>query len=296
MRIALETWGRDFEQLRLTGRRAEELGYDAVYYGESPSGLHLECWTALAALAAVTERIRLGPVITNVLPTYRSLALHARQIATVAIASGGRLDLRTGVGASIRHGRAWWSAHGVAYGSYDERLAELRRAVPDLCRLLAGDAVDLGAGRPVELGLDLPAIPVTIAATGRRAMLLAAEHADQWETSFCTPDEVRDRIARFASLCPDRVVPCSLEIDAFVATDRSRADAIEAAVATRRAAAGARVDAIMARALRGTPADIAVHMRALAAAGVEQLVVVPDDPHDPDALEAIATARAMSTA
>ena len=87
MRFCLEMWGNDLRRVEAAARLAEALGIDGVYYGESPTGLNLDCWTVLARLSAVTERMRLGPVLANILPDYRSLVVLAKQAATVAIAS-----------------------------------------------------------------------------------------------------------------------------------------------------------------------------------------------------------------
>ena len=89
MRIALELWGADHDAVVATCLHAEREGIDAVYYGEAPGPLNLDCMTVLAHLAAVTDRIRLGPVIANALAGYRSPLLLAKQAATIAVASEG---------------------------------------------------------------------------------------------------------------------------------------------------------------------------------------------------------------
>lgn len=275
VRIALEVWSARFEEIRATCLRAESLGLDGFYYGESPHGLNLDCWTTLGALASITERIRLGPVITNVLPAYRSTALLAGQSATVASIAPDRIDFRTGVGAAIAFARPWWESFGVEYPSYDRRLDELRatlEALPDLWARL--DAANL---------------PITIAATGERAMRLAAERADVWETSFATPAEFDRRWATFRTFGPSSHVRTSLEIDGFVSTT---SDGVDRLVDRVRAERGSEdLDALFARALVGTPADVAKQLAALADVGVDQVVVALHDPHDPDAIEALASAQ-----
>ncbi|MDH3295034.1 MAG: LLM class flavin-dependent oxidoreductase [Acidimicrobiia bacterium] len=272
MRIALEVWSSDFDQVLATCHRAEELGLDGFYYGESPHDLNLECWATLAALAQATTSIRLGPVVTNVLPSYRSTTLLIRQAAAVAAISGGRLDLRTGVGAAARYGRDWWEPQGVDYPGYDRRLADLEAMIGAL------DAAH-------------PDIPTTIAATGQRAMNLAATRADGWETSFCTPAEYADRNRVFSDLARDRTVVRSLEIDGFLATTSpGRGRLLDRVQAER---GGEDLAAVLSRALVGTPEEAAVRMAELAAAGVDQLLVALHDPHDPDALQALARSRAL---
>ncbi len=274
--IALEVWGADADQLVATAVRAEELGFAAFYYGESPpGGINLECWTVLAALARATTRIRLGPVIANVLPTWRHPALLTHQAVTVARLSGGRLDLRTGAGAAAPFGRAWWGPHGVEYPAYDRRLADLAEFL---------DLFD-------HPGTALP-IPVTIAATGRRAMSLAAARANCWETSFATPGELADRRRHMASLASGRALACSLEVDGFVASTPASVDRLLARVRADRPDED--LDPVLTRALVGTPADAAIGIAQLAEAGADQLVVALHDPHDPEALESLATAAELA--
>ncbi len=287
MQVALEVWSSDFAQVEATCRLAESLGFDGFYYGESPHGLNLDCWTTLAALAKITDQIRLGPVITNILPTYRSTALLANQASTVAAISGGRLDLRTGVGAARPFAKGWWEPAGVDYPHYEQRLADLTAALELLSVLL---------------------IPITVAARGERAMHLAAAHAAVWETSFCTPDEFAAADAAFRrveaatphgqtvtrSAEPVRPVIRSLEIDGFVSRSSRSLDRLLARVQSERGA-HEDLDPVFERALVGHPSDAAEYLDRLANVGVDQVVVALHDPHDPDALHALADAIALLT-
>ncbi len=302
--IALEVWGADADQLVATAIRAEELGFAAFYYGESPpGGLNLECWTVLAALARTTSQIRLGPVIANALPTWRHPALLAHQAHTVSALSGGRLDLRTGVGAAERFGRAWWGPHGVDYPGYDRRLDDLVVFLDtldtlDRSRARRPAAVEDEAGnnhpgvRPDAQPDMAPPIPVTIAASGSRAMALAAARAHCWETSFAMPDELADRCRTMERLAAGRPISCSLEVDGFVAATPASVDRLLARVRSDRPDED--LDPVLGRALVGTPADTAVRIAQLAAAGADQLVIALHDPHDPEALEALASAARLA--
>lgn len=278
MKIALEVWSAHFDELRATCLRAEALGLHGFYYGESPHGLNLDCWTTLGALASITDSIRLGPVITNILPTYRSTALLARQSATVAAIAPDRIDFRTGAGAAIGFARPWWEPFGVEYPDYDRRLDELRSTLEALPGLWA------------RLGVRAPAITVT--ATGRRAMKLAAERADRWETSFATPAEFGERWTAFRAAGVGRDVHTSLEIDGFVSMTSDGFGRLAERVRAERGRSED-LDTIFERALLGTPDDVAPQLEALARVGVEQVVVALHDPHDPDAIEALASAQAM---
>lgn len=291
MRFALEVWSHDWSETLRTCAAAERLGYDAFYYGESPTGLNLDCWVVLAALARATREIRIGPVIANLLPKYRALALLARQAASVAIVSGGRLDFRTGAGASKRYADPWWEPFGVEYPRYRERLRLLERSVPLLRSLWAGRSARMDGGDvEVSLGLEHPAIPITIAATGPSGMACAARHADVWEASYRSPEAFAALASRLDAL-PDATQRCigrSLELDAFVGRSAREAAAVVARVKEERGPD--RSSQVIERSIRGTPREIVPQLASLQSAGVEQLVLAFHDPHDIAALKGFAEA------
>ena len=288
MRFALEVWSSDFDALLATCQQAEALGFDAVYYGESPHGLNLDCWTALAALSRATDTIRLGPVITNLLPDYRSLALLGKQAATTAVVAGGRLDFRTGAGAAGTFGRGWWQPFAVDYPNYDDRLAMLAQALPLLRRYWAGAPVEFDSGASVTLGFDCPPIALTVAATGTRAMTVAGAWADVWETSWQTPAEYAERLSRFTRSSDGRAVIHSLEVDAFTAHDSVGVECTLAEVQGQRGLDDEALQTLMERSLIGTPEAVGQRIHAYADAGVDQLLIALHEPHDAGALDALA--------
>ena len=299
-RIALEVWGADAGRIAATARLAEELGFSALYYGESPHGLNLETWTVLAALTARTTTLRLGPVITNLLPSYRSFALLVGQVRTVNVLSGGRLDLRTGTGAGRRWAEPWWAPAGVDYPDravrraiLDEWLAAYRLlwdspGAPFRGEHLRFDAIaaDPNPGR----------VPVTVAAVGEASMAVAAGHADVWEASHLTPDEFRSLDERFRAITAgagvERVIERSLEVDAVLAATEDRRRRAEARFLAERGPDGRR---FLSRALTGPIEAVAAQLVAFAEAGVDQLVVACVDPFDAEALEVLAAAAELNS-
>jgi probable F420-dependent oxidoreductase len=116
-------------------RRAEELGYDVITIPD-----HLGApapFPALVAAAAVTERVRVGPLVLNV-PFYNA-ALLARDIESTVQVTGGRFDLGVGSGHMKREfddaGLPWWPAK-VRVGYLEHTLGELRERLPELPPLL----------------------------------------------------------------------------------------------------------------------------------------------------------------
>src|SRR5574342_220684 len=123
------TW-RDVEVL---WRHAEQTGWDAAcvtdhFMPNTPDrvGDMLEAWTTLTALAALTERLRVGTIVSG--NTYRHPALLAKMAANVDIISGGRLICGMGAGWQENEHQAY----GIDFHTVAERLARLDEA----CRVL----------------------------------------------------------------------------------------------------------------------------------------------------------------
>src|SRR5215469_11366353 len=93
MQFCLEVWGNDYGKIKDTCILAEKLGYYGFYYGESLTEIDLDCWSVISNLSAMTATIKLGPVITYLIPQYRNIALLAKQSATLQEISNGRAHL-----------------------------------------------------------------------------------------------------------------------------------------------------------------------------------------------------------
>lgn len=190
---------------------AEDAGFESAWvfdhftalYGDE-KGPCLEAWTLLAALGAVTTRMRLGALVTGV--TYRHPSLLAAEVVTVDHASGGRLNV--GLGA------AWHQEEhrrlGFDFPPTAARIERLDETVQILKALLGGgDGVDFD-GRHYRLRqafyrprpVQRPHPPIWIGATGEKVMLpLVARHADVWH-GFGSPETLAhksDLLDRYAS-------------------------------------------------------------------------------------------------
>jgi F420-dependent oxidoreductase-like protein len=194
-----------------TWQEAERLGYDTVYTYDhltsvvvmtDPFDPSLEAWTVLAALAALTSRIRLGTLVTG--NTYRHPAVLAKMATTVDVISGGRLDLGIGSG--------WYlpdhEMFGIPFRTAKERCAMLDEALT-VIRTLWCEREASFDGRYYRLAsaiaepkpVQRPHPPILVAASGEKRMLpIVARHADAWN-SFGSPDVFRRKIAILAEHC-----------------------------------------------------------------------------------------------
>jgi F420-dependent oxidoreductase-like protein len=179
------TW----DELLARTRWAEEAGFESAWvfdhfkalYGD-PTGPCFEGWTLLAALAAETERIRLGALVTGV--TYRHPSVLTAEAVTVDHISNGRLEF--GIGA------AWFDGEhrelGIDFPSNAERARRLEEAVEVYKLLTTTDNASFG-GRHYELvnatyrprPVQEPYPPIWIGAGGEQLMLpIVGRHADVW--------------------------------------------------------------------------------------------------------------------
>src|ERR1044071_3657943 len=103
--------------------------------GGDPLGPAHEGWTLLSALAARTERLRLGVMVTS--NRFRPPALLAKIAATVDVVSGGRLDFGIGAGSRPGHpvARREYEGHGLPFHDFGHSVAALAEACTVIRRL-----------------------------------------------------------------------------------------------------------------------------------------------------------------
>ena len=159
-------------------RRAEELGFESAWYGESWG---YDAFTTLAQVAGVTSRIRLGTLIATVFS--RTPAMMAQSAASLDAISDGRLILGLGTSGPIVV-RDW---HGQTWSRPTRRLREYVEIVR---MALAGERVDYDGALFKLKGFRLrnaPAresLPVMIASLGPRSVEQTGEIADGWLPIF----------------------------------------------------------------------------------------------------------------
>ncbi len=180
--------------------------------GGDPLGPILEGWTLLAALAAQTQRLRLGLLVTS--NRFRPPAVLAKIATTVDVVSRGRLDF--GIGAGSRPAapiaRREYAAHGLPFHDFDHSIAALDEACAVIRRLWTapepfdadGEHVRLtgafGNPRPVQR----PHPPIVIGGRTTPLLRVAAAHADVWNIPGGDLEDAVHRSAVLDRLCAER--------------------------------------------------------------------------------------------
>jgi probable F420-dependent oxidoreductase len=187
-------------------RAAEDAGYDSIWlgdhllYDDPPRGPH-EVWTLLAALAAVTQRVELGPLVACT--AFHPPGVLAKMAATIDEISQGRLILGLGAG--------WNRREFAAFDlPYDRRVARFEEAFAIIRDLLAGETVQRqGAFHSADRVRLLPPptrrIPLMVGSNGPRMLAATLPHVDAWNTWFAdtrnTPEgfaEINARVTEAA--------------------------------------------------------------------------------------------------
>jgi probable F420-dependent oxidoreductase len=166
-------------------RAAEEVGFDSIWIGdhllyEDPERGPWEAWTLLSALAAVTERVELGPLVACA--GFHPPGLLAKMAATIDEVSGGRFILGLGAGWNARE----FAAYGIPY---DRRVSRFQESFAILRGLLAGERVSLqGEYHSADDSVLLPPpsrrVPLMIGSNGPRMLSIALPHAEWWNTWY----------------------------------------------------------------------------------------------------------------
>jgi alkanesulfonate monooxygenase SsuD/methylene tetrahydromethanopterin reductase-like flavin-dependent oxidoreductase (luciferase family) len=289
MRLCLEVWGTDYNKIRETCILAEKLGYYGFYYGESLADIDLDCWTVLSSLSSITSQIKLGPVITYLFPQYRNIALLAKQAVTFQQISEGRLELRTGAGATLQYATQWWHPYGIDYPQEKERVSILEEGLQVLRMLWHKSTVHFNGNffklNAATLQRPVKYIPITIAAKRKKMMDIAAEFADIWEASYLSPEQFGRLKSDFDNITRkfNRSVLKSIELDVIIAESSADLKYKEKLFAMER---GPSVyNQILQTGLVGTPEKIASRIKEYVDAGVGQFFLAFYDPFDFKALE-----------
>ena len=304
LRLGLNLWSQaaTWPEFLATARRAEDLGFDHLWtwdhllaiFGDEDQPI-LEGYTALAAAAQATSRIRLGLLVGA--NTFRNPGLAVKALTTIDHISGGR--------AIMGMGGAWFGsehrAFGIDFGSgFGQRLDWLAEATAATRALLDGDEVTSPPGGryafdhlriqppPVQ-----PHLPIMIGGAGEKKTLrIVARHADMWN-AFGTPETLAAKDAVLRAHCADvgrdpaaieRSVGCKITIRS---TEAEADRAMRAWLAYNRTPPE-RMDGD-ASVWTGTPEHIAETMLAYRKVGFDTFIVELPAPYDAETMDSLMT-------
>jgi alkanesulfonate monooxygenase SsuD/methylene tetrahydromethanopterin reductase-like flavin-dependent oxidoreductase (luciferase family) len=256
---------------------AEALGYDSVWVGDhlifhdgdkAPRG-PWEAWTVMAALAAITERVEIGPLVACT--SFHNPAMIAKKAATLDEVSGGRLILGLGAG--------WNESEYAAYGfPYDHRASRFEEAFTIIRRLLRGEEFDfhgdyysLDDCQILPPGPRPDGPPLMIGSAGERMLDITMPYAQSWNAWY----------AWFGNR-PENLSPWMEKVDAACRRVGRDAATVErtCAVYVQLTGGKGRHGGVDKEAdvppLTGSIAELAAAMRQYAAAGISHVQLVLD--------------------
>jgi alkanesulfonate monooxygenase SsuD/methylene tetrahydromethanopterin reductase-like flavin-dependent oxidoreductase (luciferase family) len=265
-------------------RQAEEAGLDSVWVFDHIWPLTggrrrsiLESWTSLAYVAAETERIRIGTLVTR--SSLRHPPVLAKMAATVAEIAPGRLTVAIGSGDEAS--RAENESYGIPYFPGDKRVPQLRSTVEVVARYLTQDSVDVSndfvhvdglppSPRPAERPL------VWVGGRGDDVLEVAAAHADGWNGWGGTPRRFRQDASTVAELAGGRAMEISWAGQVVLGRDKN--DAAERLG-----------DRDPKRFVVGGPSEVAAALSAFVEAGARHVVCTLPGRQPPGTYELLAS-------
>jgi probable F420-dependent oxidoreductase len=249
-------------------RAAEESGFESIWVGdhllyrggERPERGPWDAWTQLAALAALTTRVRLGPLVAAT--AFHPPGLIARMAASIDEISGGRFTLGLGAG--------WNETEFHAFGfPFDRTVSRFEESFEIVRRLLGGEHVTFqGEFHTVDDAVLLPpparTVPIMVGSNGARMLGIALRHVDAWNTWYSSYGNTPEG---FANLRSDVDAAC-------VRAGRDPGELVHSACVL------VRVGGAVSERPHDVPpvvaTDLVPHLRLLAEAGGDEAILVLD--------------------
>jgi alkanesulfonate monooxygenase SsuD/methylene tetrahydromethanopterin reductase-like flavin-dependent oxidoreductase (luciferase family) len=271
---------RDFAQT------AEDLGFDSFWVPDHPLVLGNATWTTLAALAAATNSIRLGPLVACA--AYWNPVILARAIADIDRLSGGRTVLGLGSGDIPPE----FGQLGLEWGATAARQARLEETLRIVRPLLRGETVRFFGEyvRADSAVLDPPPVqqpyvPILVAGGGERTTLrYVVEYADAcnlgavgWAGGVYTPGDISRKLSVLGERCaeagrPEQEVLRTGLAMAVLGETPKKAKAKLAAIGPERTSFFGQLPIV------GTPDEVATQVQTLVTAGFQYLIFIALDP------------------
>ncbi|MGO9062617.1 MAG: LLM class flavin-dependent oxidoreductase [Candidatus Binataceae bacterium] len=284
--------GLTFDSLMARAGLLERLGYHSIWLDDHmwtrgvPEIDHLDCVPALAAVAARTERLRLGTLV--ICNAYRNPAMLAKSLCAVDQISKGRLDVGLGIGWMKEE----FTAYGFEYPKVGVRLKQLEESLQILKAMFTEPKATF-KGRYYSVTdaynnpkpVQKPHPPITIGGAGKKVMLrIIAKYADRWNIPGGYPD-IADLTATLKGHCEAVGRDFNqIEIsEQLLVCLGASAEEVE-----RKWQAASRMRPFATTAIKGTPPELVAALKDRIAKGVRTFIVFFSDGSAPQTIETFA--------
>ena len=207
--VTLPQIKRSWSECREAAIHVDDLGFDSVWvcdhvYGVPRADLPiLEGWSLLTAVAAITERVELGTLVTP--PFFRNPAMLAKQVASIDQIAGGRVIMGLGAG--------WFQPEFEAYGNPFPALGERMKALEETAQILRSmwtEPTTTFSGRHFEVSEAYcepkppRRPPILIGGTGERVLMgIVARHADIWNNMAIAQGLLAQKVEALEKRCEE---------------------------------------------------------------------------------------------
>lgn len=211
IKFGVQFWQEEFDILHLKNavKETEDMGFESAWIydhfypmSKATSDNMFEAWTLLPFLAAATEKIRLGVLVTC--NSYRHPSILAKIASTVDIISKGRLEFGIGAGWFEEE----YDAYGIPFPNANIRLDQMDEAIVLIKKIWMDEKINfrgkyyiandlISFPKPVQK----PHPPIMIGGKGDILLKIAAQHADNVNLVNCTPEEYGKRLEVLKNYC-----------------------------------------------------------------------------------------------
>lgn len=207
--VTLPQIKRTWEEARDAALEFDRLRFDSVWVCDHVYGVPMptlpifEAWSQLAAIAAITEHVGLGTLVTP--PFFRNPGVLAKQVATIDHVSSGRTIMGLGAG--------WFQPEFEAYGNAFPALGERMRGLEEYTQILKGLWTEEKFSFEGSLFQVKDAIcepkpvrtpPILIGGSGERVLMgIVARYADIWNNMAVTQAVLPQKVAALKRRCDE---------------------------------------------------------------------------------------------
>ncbi|MFQ5920734.1 MAG: TIGR03560 family F420-dependent LLM class oxidoreductase [Nitrososphaerales archaeon] len=288
--IRIVLYQQSFEPIKEYVLAAERLGFDTVWVNDHLLPIvgtvqrpMMECWTVMSALASITKRIRLGPLVLN--NTFRHPQVVAKMASTLDLVSNGRLELGLGAG--------WYKLEhemfGLRFGKHSERIRMLEESIELLKRLWTEERTTFrGRFYRVSKAICLPKPvqrpnpPLLIGGNSSSILNLMAKHADKSNFMLLPSNEFGEKVRALEQRCRrigrdySRITKSLFGEATVVRSEREAEELIRQRIRERRIPEKQRTR-YSRRSIIGTPESCAERITEYRKAGAEEFMLVFPD-------------------